>query len=59
MSLQIKIVQDFNDYLIILELFLYGWGCELLGVRYSSFINGDNFEDVIIMGILLSFSFCF
>lgn len=43
-------VQDFNDYPLIPGLPSYGRGRELPGSRYSSLINGDGLEDVIITG---------
>lgn len=42
--------EDFNDYPLIPGLPSYGRGRELPGSRYSSLINGDGLEDVIITG---------
>ncbi|KAG0576377.1 hypothetical protein KC19_5G075200 [Ceratodon purpureus] len=42
--------EDFNNYPIIPGLPSYGRGRELPGPRYSSLINGNDLEDVIITG---------
>lgn len=43
-------LQDLKDYPIVPALPSYGRGRELPGPRYSSLINGDGLEDVIITG---------
>lgn len=50
-------VQDLKDYPIIPGLPSYGRGRELPGPRYSSLINGDGLEDVIITGTIFKPAF--
>lgn len=47
-------MQNLYDYPVIPGLPSYGRGRELPGPRYSSLINGDGLEDIIITGTILS-----